>query len=1024
MNKKFSTLIASALLAGGLFSTANAVTVEEAAKTGKYYYMLRTAQYNQKAWSAIGATEVKAYLNLNAKGAWMSTAEPGTTAAALWKVTVNKDADGKVLGYTFTNRVNQALTYVSNGGNTKQTSFVVNQLTSTDVTGLTADAAQIYVDAAGATQIALTWPSGGWSANPAVSFVEYATMSNNQYVLAFDLAEVPGDAYTKENLDALNGTATNFNISVGYLKDNKANKWTAYSDLQGNVFTTTLKASNSGVTGSTLAKSGSYYLTNANGSQYLVLLNEKWSNFNTDHSGQGIKGHKFAWMKKADLETQLARDAQGGADAANPVILGYSFIISENINDNPYIEVMAYGKSGNEVGELYVADFNNVQYLTVAASLVENDAEYNNSTNKTYVKFGAGNAVDMTAFAQKGYYTIVRKSDGLALAPTCGKKPEFVSTSKVQLDMPEGMWALSKDDNGFTFVNRESQQEAEDYTINMSANVATNLYSLGGNLYELNGVQYYITPQALGTLAEGYADFGKTTQKSYNVGVYSPVWGGVAYMSENHSKSHQIGLDTDAANATAWRLIANDEASEINKVTDKRMETDSLYVIHQLPWYGTVNNVKGWYTVADTLKAVSYQLKNIANGEMLGYDDNNNLYACNQDAKNFVFKKVGEAYNMVEVTLPEEGKVNGNAEFASAKVYGGDSADKGILDFVYCIYDRTENDLFKVEEANAGIYRRLVNNLDTVSIYRNENASQLLYEEGGLLTKLNEEGKTEVLAGFLGLQNENQFEIAPAMLADAAYAPEDTDRPQYLLAVDATVVPAGKYCPEHGVDAGCKDEHLKEVAGWVEGRYLVNLKDSAIAFDNNKKDLHAVNPYTNTENLYRLGFVQATHRNDSLIIASTEDQIYVGDEDFNVAKFAFKYVDLTEGSFVIETACYETTGEDRGDLCDHTGYLKWMNGVVVVVENETNADIFNMNEEETRIPTANEAISAAAVTVVAGEGNVTIAGAAGKKVVIANILGQTIANTVLTSDNATIAAPAGVVVVAVEGEAAVKAIVK
>ncbi|MFV0581043.1 MAG: DUF6383 domain-containing protein, partial [Parabacteroides gordonii] len=40
------------------------------------------------------------------------------------------------------------------------------------------------------------------------------------------------------------------------------------------------------------------------------------------------------------------------------------------------------------------------------------------------------------------------------------------------------------------------------------------------------------------------------------------------------------------------------------------------------------------------------------------------------------------------------------------------------------------------------------------------------------------------------------------------------------------------------------------------------------------------------------------------------------------------------------------------------------------------------------------------------------------------VLGQTIANTVLSSDNATISAPAGVVVVAIEGEAAVKAIVK
>ena len=57
-------------------------------------------------------------------------------------------------------------------------------------------------------------------------------------------------------------------------------------------------------------------------------------------------------------------------------------------------------------------------------------------------------------------------------------------------------------------------------------------------------------------------------------------------------------------------------------------------------------------------------------------------------------------------------------------------------------------------------------------------------------------------------------------------------------------------------------------------------------------------------------------------------------------------------------------------------------------------------------------------------GAVEIAGAAGKKVVITNILGQVVANAVINSDNATIAAPAGVVVVSIEGEEAVKAIVK
>ena len=74
--------------------------------------------------------------------------------------------------------------------------------------------------------------------------------------------------------------------------------------------------------------------------------------------------------------------------------------------------------------------------------------------------------------------------------------------------------------------------------------------------------------------------------------------------------------------------------------------------------------------------------------------------------------------------------------------------------------------------------------------------------------------------------------------------------------------------------------------------------------------------------------------------------------------------------------------------------------------------------------TANDEINASAVKVVAGEGQITIVGAAGKRVAINNLLGQTIANTVITSDDAVIKAPAGIVVVAVEGETTVKAIVK
>ena len=87
-------------------------------------------------------------------------------------------------------------------------------------------------------------------------------------------------------------------------------------------------------------------------------------------------------------------------------------------------------------------------------------------------------------------------------------------------------------------------------------------------------------------------------------------------------------------------------------------------------------------------------------------------------------------------------------------------------------------------------------------------------------------------------------------------------------------------------------------------------------------------------------------------------------------------------------------------------------------------DALKLYAEEGMSPVANDAINVSSISVISGNGAIIVKGAQGKKVVVSNVLGQTIANTVLSSDNATISAPAGIVVVAVEGEAAVKAIVK
>ena len=97
-------------------------------------------------------------------------------------------------------------------------------------------------------------------------------------------------------------------------------------------------------------------------------------------------------------------------------------------------------------------------------------------------------------------------------------------------------------------------------------------------------------------------------------------------------------------------------------------------------------------------------------------------------------------------------------------------------------------------------------------------------------------------------------------------------------------------------------------------------------------------------------------------------------------------------------------------------YLTNLNGKLTLAGDRTNA--LKVEITDTDMPTANESINAAdeAVKVVATNGAVIVKGAEGKNVVVSTILGKVVANEVLNSDNETIAAPAGIVVVSVDGE--------
>ena len=104
-------------------------------------------------------------------------------------------------------------------------------------------------------------------------------------------------------------------------------------------------------------------------------------------------------------------------------------------------------------------------------------------------------------------------------------------------------------------------------------------------------------------------------------------------------------------------------------------------------------------------------------------------------------------------------------------------------------------------------------------------------------------------------------------------------------------------------------------------------------------------------------------------------------------------------------------------LADAEGgrYLCQLNGKFGWSKDRDNAIKFRIADVDA--PTANESINAANNVIVAGvNGAVVVKGAEGKNVIVSTILGKVVANEVVSSDNATIAAPQGVVVVSVDGE--------
>ncbi|WP_195373450.1 MULTISPECIES: DUF6383 domain-containing protein [Parabacteroides] len=522
-----------------------------------------------------------------------------------------------------------------------------------------------------------------------------------------------------------------------------------------------------------------------------------------------------------------------------------------------------------------------------------------------------------------------------------------------------------------------------------------------------------------------------------------------------------VNVNTTAVDTTVYVDLKGE------KVT---VELDTVKPLYDVK-YGYVGSVAPQlYKKAYRIRV--YDSSKLGNNNKFVVEDpnNENTYAISADkskAAEFYLKENNQLISEEGDTTCYYALISANKKEDPTRVGVRDASMKFSIEG-QCSEERVAT--FALKESTTPLYRRLgvsnpedgLKDMDVnkyAKIYRvNSTAKEYLYEDAySVYSK--EKG-----INFLGVEGKGDNKLS-ALYVDTAYVRNETKMPQYMFAVDVTEVPAGMLCPdnpEHNTDEYIANHgdcgHKVPSQGYKIGRYLVNAQDS-VQLAANGKD------YIWNEKYTRLSFTWAKHIGDTLIVmrhgkdmnlaeyAVASDSIFLGDNKHNMTTWTLDADPSknTKGDSInaaheygIKNAVFALRLVDDKPACDFLiesvgdkpiptdgkgGWIKIQNGVPVIAKaanyNEAilDTEIFNIEPTE-EVATSNDAITASEVSVVAGNGKVTIKGAAGKTVTISNILGQAIANTVLSSDNAEIAAPQGVVVVAVEGEAAVKAIVK
>jgi len=1074
MNKKVSTIFTMAALMGGsLFSSAYATDLADAVGD-KYYKILRSAQASSGNWDDQDAP--KMYLSLDKDGKLtISSTMPANEKDAWFKV-----AKGQVPGtYTLTTASGHSLKVGESSA-----FFTYDYATIVGSSNEAFTISTTTADATNATHLKMMWTADA-DANPVGLTFEAGTQGTS-FDLLFALEEVTDDDTTSEDFNKFFNDK-GFTLKVkGDLKDievtgnpfGDSRVWAfEITKPAGYEVATTEDNDGDGQPDKLIFPKGIYFFAERvmsgkyDGNTAAIAVDDiDWLNSTfialsstnsgeaTDDdrkAGQGfllttVKGSDFLFdtnnpsaMEGTNIAvTNACFTAQSNYDDTYPFALAVENFwyqpAKKDMNKSKqekiqvYLGVLSYDEERQNVASIPVKDeevvIDKAEHIFGFSDSLIQDGRLLLNEDKTAavytIKFVNVNEADKDL--KDKYLTVGTngsafqwEAKGAAIADETFPAFQFLITNVAKANEDDTKYTI------VTFTNRETNHSFK-AKLYPEGEAGSNEYSMaieGGDIdiypFTVNRNTYAVDEQDKVTFDEDivvklnavtpdkYAGFLNVDNKSIRTLAFArdindtsnKVYAAVNAKKTTATLNANNKFATDIYDAAQWQLIKSEEPEAIARV---------------FPYNNVADESADYVSVGDTLYAYTYKMRYVVDGTETNFylaDASKDLkYTDKEDeAQDFFIKE------NVDGSVSFFINASGYPVFDNANKQVAISTHRASFDVAY-------------EEDNS-TKLSWVTNATSTSIPMRPFIYESASKAGDIKTYLDPE-RVEVSwpaeEGHVTIASELGNYMSMSDERDAISVDETDATIFYLHVADKDAVVPSFFISEGMGGANAESERM----------FLFNPVDSVQYYVTkegtyNKQYQARENV---TKSIFKAGTLNETRDTLALTVKGEADKLVAMEADNNnknvwggLNRFKFQIVETEDMDglyYIRQTKAGHADGEykldeDQSDF--ETLYLYVINNKFGWGPKSV-AEKFVIKTAEA--PTANESVSASEVKVIATDGAINIKNAAGKNVVISTILGQIVANEVLTSDNATISVPAGIAIVSVDGEEAVKVSVR